>query len=374
MNAVPSTTAPVGATGPAGASTQTLRPAPFDRPGDFYRGNLHCHSNRSDGSIPPQEVVNAYKRLGHHFICLSDHFEPEYDWQLTDTSAWREESFTTLIGAELSSPGPLLSDPGPVRLGRYWLGAAGLPMDFAPREENETGPQLARRAQQAGAFVSLLHPGFNATTFSVVDDLDAIDAVEVYNDGVQRAHDRGDGWYLAVEMLNRGRDLYCIASDDAHFTYGGLNAIGGAWITVRSPSLDPAALLDALKNGAFYASSGPEIHDIVVDGREVEVHCSPAAVVSMTGPGYLARSVPARGWDGRRLEVGEDSGAHAVIKSAEPEGITCCRLSFDCPSDAPEWGAWSAGDWWRVTVTGADGRRAWSNPCRLGTAVIAETA
>jgi hypothetical protein len=335
-----------------------LRPAPFDREGSFYRGNLHCHSTRSDGGISPEEVVDAYRRLGHHFICLSDHFEAEYGWQLTDTSGLRDESFTTLIGAELSSPGP-------VRLGKYWLGAAGLPLDFAPVGDGETGAQLARRAQQAGAFVSLLHPGFNATSFGEVEDLDAIDAVEVYNDGVQRAHDRGDGWYLAVEMLNRGRNPLCIASDDAHFAYGGLDAIGGAWVMVRSRSLDPDALLDALKAGAFYASSGPEIHDIVVDGREVEVHCSPAAAVSMTGPGCLVRSVAHRKWDGSRLKVG-DAGDLAWIVATEPEGITCCRLTLDSPGETAHWGVWSPGDWWRVAVTGADGTRAWSNPVRLG--------
>ncbi len=265
---------------PEETSTPSLRPAPFDRDGGFYRGNLHCHSTRSDGAISPEDVVSAYRRLGFDFICLSDHFEAEYGWQLTDTSRWREESFTTLIGAELSSPGP-------VERGKYWLGAAGLPLDFAPVAEGETGPELARRAREAGAFVSLLHPGFNATTLDDLEGLDAIDAVEVYNDGVQRAHDRGDGWYLAVEMLNQGRDLFCIASDDAHFAHGGLDAVGGAWVMVRSPSLDPTCLVNALRSGAFHASNGPEIHDIVVDGREVEVHCSPAAVVSMTGPGCL---------------------------------------------------------------------------------------
>jgi hypothetical protein len=303
--------------------------------------------------------VNAYKQLGYDFICLSEHFEAEYNWQMTDTSAWRDASFTTLIGAELSSPGP-------VRLGKYWLGAAGLPLGFPPVAEGETGPELARRARQAGAFVFLLHPGLNVTRLGDVEDLEAIHAVEVYNDGVHRANDRGDGWYLAVEMLEQGRDLFCVASDDAHFAHGGLDALGGAWIMVRSPSLDPASLLDGLKSGAFYSSSGPEIHDIVVDGREVEVHCSPAEVVSMTGPGCIARSVSHRRWDGNRLAVG-DSGQLATVEAAQPEGITCARLSLESPGWTADWGIWSPGDWWRVTVMAADGRRAWSNPSRLGT-------
>jgi hypothetical protein len=346
-------------TTPAEPSDRPLRPAPFDREGVFYRGNLHCHGT-PDGGIPPHEVVDAYKRIGFDFVCLSEHFEADYGWELRDTSPWREESFTTLIGAELSSPGP-------VERGKYWLGAVGLPLDFAPRTEGETGPQLARRARAAGAFVFLLHPGLNATSIADVEDLDAIHAVEVYNDGVHRGWDRGDGWYLAVEMLKQRRELFAVASDDAHFRGGGLDAVGGAWVMVRSPSLDPASLLDALKSGAFYSSTGPEIHDIVVDGREVEVHCSPAEVVSMNGLGCISRSVSHHRWDGSQLEVGE-SAEFSTVVSTTAQGITCARFSLDMPSEFPfsDWGAWSSGDWWRVTVMDADGRRAWSNPSSLG--------
>ena len=39
----------------------------------YFRGNLHGHSNHSDGSLNPQEVVNKYKEIGYDFTCLSDH-------------------------------------------------------------------------------------------------------------------------------------------------------------------------------------------------------------------------------------------------------------------------------------------------------------
>src|SRR5262249_2942167 len=84
-----------------------LRPPPFDREGAFFRGNLHCHSTRSDGRIEPEQVAAAYSDLGYDFICLSDHFEAEFGWRVTDTTSLRDSSFTTLIGAELSSPGPM---------------------------------------------------------------------------------------------------------------------------------------------------------------------------------------------------------------------------------------------------------------------------
>jgi len=326
----------------------------FDREGAFRRGNLHCHSTRSDGGIDPGEVVAAYRDRGYDFICLSDHFEAEYGWQVTDTSPWRDTSFTTLIGAELSSPGP-------VAPGKWWLGAVGLPLHFAPVRNSETGPELAARARASGAFVVLLHPGFNATRARDIEGLHAINAVEVYNDGVQRGHDRGDGWYLAVELLDAGGDLLCTAADDAHFAQGGLDAIGGAWVMVRSRSLDPDALLAALKAGAFYASCGPEIHDVAVVGREVEVRCSPATVVSMTGPGCLARHVAHHRWDG-----GDGPSAlFGTVIASEPDGITVCRLTLDSPGAAAPWGTWRPGDWWRVTITDGDGRRAWTNPVRI---------
>jgi hypothetical protein len=38
--------------------------------GRFFRGNLHCHSNRSDGLWEPEEVVGAYRDAGYDFVCL----------------------------------------------------------------------------------------------------------------------------------------------------------------------------------------------------------------------------------------------------------------------------------------------------------------
>jgi len=48
--------------------------------GRFFRGNLHCHSNRSGGLVEPTEVVAAYREAGYDFLCLSDHFEQDYGW------------------------------------------------------------------------------------------------------------------------------------------------------------------------------------------------------------------------------------------------------------------------------------------------------
>ena len=39
----------------------------------WFRGNLHMHSQWSDGKVMPECAVHWYKSRGYHFVCLSDH-------------------------------------------------------------------------------------------------------------------------------------------------------------------------------------------------------------------------------------------------------------------------------------------------------------
>ena len=39
----------------------------------WYKGNLHTHSLWSDGDDFPDSIVARYKRMGYHFLALTDH-------------------------------------------------------------------------------------------------------------------------------------------------------------------------------------------------------------------------------------------------------------------------------------------------------------
>ena len=82
-----------------------MRIRPFSTPGRFWRGNLHAHSNLSDGALNPVGVVGAYKRAGYDFLQVSDHFLDRFDWPIADTRKLRTGDFTTLIGAEVHAMG-----------------------------------------------------------------------------------------------------------------------------------------------------------------------------------------------------------------------------------------------------------------------------
>jgi hypothetical protein len=298
-----------------------------DGEGRFYRGNLHCHSNLSDGLWSPEDVIGAYRDAGYDFLCLSDHFEAEYGWRITDTRRLRDENFTTLVGAELSSA------PWDDR-GCFWVTAAGLPVDFeAPPADGRAG--AITRARAAGAFVVMLHPGLNNLTLAAAERspaLDAVHAVEIYNhNGAMAAiPDRADGAYMLDGLLESGRRLLVNAGDDAHF--GHPRDRFGGWIEVHSERLDPDLLLASMKAGRYYSTQGPSIQELLVDANKLLVRTSEAYAISLTTGGDRWQS-----GDERHNQNGK-------ISEAEFD-LTPFR-----------------GSYFRVTVVDPKGKRAWSNP------------
>ncbi|MFG1892213.1 PHP domain-containing protein [Micromonospora sp. NPDC049051] len=294
---------------------------PFNRPGRFWRGNLHTHSDRSDGALPPEEITRRYQEAGYDFLAITDHFRAKYGFPLTDTQALRTRGFTTLLGAELHPPRTEFSS-------EWHILAVGLPLDFPPPEPSEGAPQLARRARAAGAFIGMAHPAASLLTTADAESLDAAHAVEVYN-ALSAREDRGDSWHLTDVLLNRGHRLTTYAADDAHFQPQDPPGCA-AWVQVRAESLAPEALLAALKAGHYYSSTGPELHNIQLDGDFITVHCSPARKVLITGG---------------------DPGAQVI----QGEALTKCSLPV----------VMFRRGWCRVTVEDVNGRRAWSNPIYL---------
>ena len=46
---------------------------PFRGEGNWYKGNLHCHTTNSDGVVSPEQAVAFYKARGYHFMAFTDH-------------------------------------------------------------------------------------------------------------------------------------------------------------------------------------------------------------------------------------------------------------------------------------------------------------
>ncbi len=303
-----------------------MRPIAFSNPGQFWRGNLHTHSTRSDGVLEPAEVCRRYQAEGYDFIALTDHFIGLYDYPIVDTTEFRLDQFTTILGAEIHS--------GAMQNGELWhLVAIGLPADFAPSnspffvpvDDQETGAEIAQRARDAGAFVAIAHPEWSGLTDADAWTIDAAHAVEIYNHGCATSCDRPHGFMTLDRMLEKGRRLDLIATDDAHFSEP--DHFGG-WVMVKATENSPEALLQALKDGAMYSSTGPELRDIRIEDRKIIVESSAVSAMIVSGYGSAAKAVH----------------GHSMTRSE-------MKLS-----------RFNDSDWIRVTVIDAASKRAWSNP------------
>ncbi|MGB3329299.1 MAG: hypothetical protein WBA46_10120, partial [Thermomicrobiales bacterium] len=204
----------------------------------------------------------------------------------------------------------------------------------------ERGEDLARRAVEAGAFVAIAHPHWNSLTLEdALRVAPFVHSVEIYNHSCHAGIDRGDGLYLLDQLMEAGHFLSANAADDAHFKTP-LTAPGeshpegfGGWVMVKAASLDPDALVAALKAGHYYASTGPEIVSIAIDeaADELVIETSPVLRIMASGNGAISRRVAGDGITSARLP----------LAPFRPHGFV------------------------RVTVVDADGKRAWSNPIQL---------
>lgn len=292
----------------------------FSMPGQFWKGNLHTHSTASDGLLNPETVCRVYRDAGYNFVAVTDHFSERYDFPITNTQGYWADDFITLLGAELHAPRTELGDD-------WHILSVGLPLEFAPTASGETAPALVGRALAAGAYVAAAHPHWYNLSENDICSLGLIHAIETYNGTAIDDSDRADGWYLLDNLLARGGRYYACATDDAHFDPSRSDALR-AWVWVKSQRLDADHVLNALKNGDYYSSTGPQIHDLqVYPGNKVVVHCSPASRIFVTGKG---------------ANFAAAQGTNMIEAEISLRGFT----SPFC----------------RVTVRDVHGNRAWSNP------------
>ena len=63
---------------------------------NIYKGNLHCHSNLSDGNLSPQELKDYYKSNGYSILAITDHEH------INNNSYLDDEDFLTITSCEIA--------------------------------------------------------------------------------------------------------------------------------------------------------------------------------------------------------------------------------------------------------------------------------
>jgi hypothetical protein len=240
------------------------------RTGRWIRGNFHthCRENSGCGTVPLSEVVRKYHQIGAGFIAMTDHDT------VTDLYAMRA-AYPELIlfeGFEHSQREHLL-----------FVGRCVPPLHKLSLEEALT---------RAGELLTILchpQPRRNQEYWSrekVVNLGRLPDGMEIYDGhyGVQVKIEEGTGpQYTHVwdEFLTAGLRLWGFASDDFHDPEDFDNGFN----MVRAPKPSPASVLQAVKQGNFYATTGLLLEEVAERSGTIQVKTSDSCVGRFVGPG-----------------------------------------------------------------------------------------
>ena len=286
-----------------------FEPSPFDQPGRWIRAGFHCHTVRSDGGLTPDETLATYRALGYGCLGITDHH------MVTPVSASSDPTFVAIDSTENGG------DPDVIGVGVR----DAVPIDWSLAD------RCAALAEQGG-FTIAAHPHYCAV--QLVDYVDCRDlmALEICNAYCDQAYANGIATEVWDLVLGMGKRIWGVAGDDAHLSpkkrY--FSRAGQAWIEVWSAELSEAAILDALKRGAFYSTQGPRFHAIRLEGTRPRIECSPVAQVRWRTYGRVG----------------------FVDHAALPGGISNSQL--------PDW--FEPRTFLRIELVDHQGRRAWSNP------------
>lgn len=306
-----------------------------------FRGMWHCHMH-SDFPSPAQAEKIA-RAGGYHFLGVTDH-DNRYrnlPWSPDDWRRAGQDGFLVIRGFEATHPMGHITCLG-LAPGQVGIDTGAAWKNRYEQENLDAGyGGFPARAAAAGAFLALNHPHrWRGEGRRLVGEpgFEFIHALEIYN-GKQAGQEasRGCTEDLLDECLGAGARLWAAANPDCHSWDASLaDGPFNGYSVVFAPELSPAAILEALKAGRFFASTGLEPETISVDESGLAVAAPGCRTITFYGAGGV--------------RLAEEKGEAAVYRFRGEEGYVRAELE-------------AGGE----TVPGGSGlpRKAWLQPVRL---------
>ncbi len=260
--------------------------------GNLYKANLHVHSTVSDGKFTPEELKEMYMQRGYHAIAYTDHQTCVPHPELTD------ENFVALTGVEIAFGIGGKTSVHACGIMRDPLAELHIPNEISDDlEVINAGISLLR---EKNCITTLNHPRWSGMSYETLSKITDVDNIEVLN-GFELVQDGyGDSSACFELELRRGRKVRPLATDDSHTTSApdkpGYEYFQG-FTMIKSESLTYENLIRALESGAFYASTGPLIYNMWLEGKTLHIECSPACGVYVHGELYSHRAAVIHGTD-----------------------------------------------------------------------------
>lgn len=287
--------------------------------GKWYKGNTHLHTTLSDGTLEPAEAVAIYRNAGYSFTAVTDH------WYYGNHRYLESDGFLVFAGMEMDTKFPRDHRKGFCHHVVVIADPEKTPYQTGDRlsDVRALGDMTAMvdHMNECGHLCIYAHPTWSHIKMEEYDKINGCIGLEVYNHvcEIEAGCGYSDAYY------NRGlwedRFQLCFASDDAH---GAEHFLGG-FIGVKATSLTYSDILEAIRAGSFYASTGPEIRDFYVQDGQAYFECSPCSHICFytdaTPGAYIVRNQP--GTTHATYTLPKDaSGVYAICREGEGRAWT----------------------------------------------------
>jgi len=302
----------------------------FKEDGMWLKGNLHSHTTRSDGLAEPDELVNWYQKNGYDFLAITDHDT------ITDVAPFEQEPMLVIPGIDFGySPA---EEPGFV-LDMLGINIDKIPDFLDPEGKNHIvndpsiSPQrIIDAINAAGGIAIMCHPYFMINMTEPYLKYHSYIGLEAYNYVCEELCGRGNHEIYWDTMLYRGKKLLGFASDDSHKPQ-----FGYAWIEVKAKEKTIPAVMEAIKAGKFYATTGIKIIDVTfVNGTVKITFDRPCDVVMQPFGGYIDRAYS------NQVELVDGKPQFSVERKIPPNT-----------------------KWFRIELIDEHGKKAYTNPVWL---------
>lgn len=293
--------------------------------GNFYKANLHSHTTISDGNFTPEEMKAVYKEKGYSIICFSDHHK------LVSHSHLNDPDFLTLDGFEFSVDE--MGKPSFAVVKTTHINFIDTNPNNRIKEKQERIFNYPKYGDIDGlnkyltmmndlGFISFYnHPHWSLETFHDIKDMDGFWGFEIYNHGCEVDGLTGYANKIYMEMLQRSKGkLFCVMTDDNHNSSdieGPYSDSFGGFTMIMAKSLTYDNIINALINGHFYCSMGPEIHSLYMDNDELHIECDPVQSIFVTSNSRSAHRLIAKEGESLTSAVFKISPNHDFLR------VTC---------------------------------------------------
>lgn len=287
-----------------------------DRPTNAYKGQMHCHTNKSDGADTPANMVGKYVSAGFDFITITDHNYITPDPGVSGI-VWMGDSYEdTHNTAGYQHMNVYNADAVLNRTGNY-------------QTENTPAMIVGNFVLNGHSVVSYNHPEYAAVYASdaTLEGLpEGISFVEIYNSTIQTllgevatyadlpaqanfgdmydvtdtgkrykntSNNTTPTWTETTDpdgnldrgfriMLDRGRKVFCNAVDDYHRG----TQFNRGWMVAFAEERTRESIWNALLSGCSYASAGVTLSDIQVKGGKISLQIADGADATTIFYGY----------------------------------------------------------------------------------------